>query len=199
MVSTVWGLLVLGVTIINVNLSSAAGVTQLPKSQITEPPKDEGDIYFYVSEFAPRCFYEELPGETILKGDYIHVNAKTKPLRIVVINPSGEVLLTEEAEAKGRFAHHAFEAGMYKVCIEPIPESRWPTIEIQAKEAEVEGDIAKKQHLSALERELQEMEMKVRLLLQDLEYSATQEKHFREQSERINTRIIFWSILQVRV
>eukprot|EP00511_Aplanochytrium_stocchinoi_P013957 CAMPEP_0204887886 /NCGR_PEP_ID=MMETSP1349-20130617/19071_1 /ASSEMBLY_ACC=CAM_ASM_000710 /TAXON_ID=215587 /ORGANISM="Aplanochytrium stocchinoi, Strain GSBS06" /LENGTH=233 /DNA_ID=CAMNT_0052050979 /DNA_START=72 /DNA_END=770 /DNA_ORIENTATION=- len=168
--------------------------------------KAEG-LYFYVSVYNPRCFYEELPGETIVKGSYEHPHASTKSIDIILTSPNGVILLNKKAEEKGRFAHHALEAGMHKICIVPAKDSKpWPShdstakfrlvIEVQAKETQLSADIARKNHVTHLEEAVMEMENKIELLLKNLDYNSQQEKHFRDQSERINSRIIFWSLVQ---
>ena len=69
-------------------------------------------VYFYVSEYSPRCFYEDLPGETLVKGDYLHQDYEKKPLRIQVIDPDGTVVLDKPAQASGRFARPSHQAGI---------------------------------------------------------------------------------------
>mmetsp|Transcript_17244 Transcript_17244/g.19611 ORF Transcript_17244/g.19611 Transcript_17244/m.19611 type:complete len:235 (-) Transcript_17244:972-1676(-) len=167
-------------------------------------------LYFYISVYKHKCFYEELPGETIIKGSYEHSDPSRKPIDIILSGPSGEVLLEKRAEGKSRFAHHALEAGMHKICIVPNTSSRpWPAhdptvkfrlvIEVQAEDAEVGDDIANKKHVSALEEAIAAMESKMTLIMKNLEYNHKQEMHFRDQSERINARIIFWSLVQSSV
>ena len=97
--------------------------------------------------------------------------------------------------------------GIHKVCVVADPEKTWPgndksakvhlKIEVQMNdEADVES-LAKKAHLTELQQELQSLERRLAFIIQELEYSQVQEEHFNAQSDRINSRIIYWSLLQV--
>lgn len=167
----------------------------------------DSDVYFYLKEHSSRCFYEELPARTILIGDYKHPEVlQGKPAIVMVKDPSGERVYSEQAEEKGRFAYHAVSAGEHLICVESEKTSNWPErektakfhlkIEIHGKDSEIDQDTAKKEHLTSLEKELEELDNKVDLVLKDLEYSKTQEQHFRDQTERINSRIMWWSLFQ---
>lgn len=96
---------------------------------------------------------------------------------------------------------------MHKVCVVADQSKPWPKddktakfhlkIEIQSGDGVEVETLAKKQHLSALQMELQTLERKLAYILQELDYSQKQEDHFKVQSEKINSRIIYWSLLQV--
>ena len=173
------------------------------------------DVYFFVKEDTKKCFLEELPGETIVKAEfsYIDADSESHPMNIVLYDPKERQLLRSQAQDEGRIAHHAMDSGYHKICLEPtldqssMGRSIWPPnskevkfklrIEVQPKEVELDDHLARKNHLTLFEREVQMMEHKLDLLLKDLEYSEQQEKHFTDQSERINSHIVYWSFFQV--
>lgn len=191
--------------------------------RLTEGEAVGSGVYFYASEFNPRCFYEDLPGETLVKGDYLHADHEKKPLRIQIIDPEGTVVLDKAATGSGRFARPSHQAGesmsfvmarcvtvgigVHKVCVIADPESPWPgndksakvylKIEVQTNEIDEVENLAKQTHLTELQKELQSLERKLAYIMQELDYSQSQEDHFNAQSDRINSRIIYWSLLQV--
>jgi len=170
----------------------------------------DSDVYVYLSEHVERCFLEELPEGLLLVGNYKMPEAPPvghKPALIRVLDMNGKEVLREEVAPEGRFAYRAEAPGMHQVCAGSTPG--WPKgtdssakfhlrLELHGVEAEKEinDDAARKEHLSNLERELLELESKVEVILEDLEYSKQQEKHFRDQGERINGRIMWWSLFQ---
>jgi len=167
----------------------------------------DSDVYFYLAEKTPRCFVEEMPAQTILIGDYRSTESETKKAVITITGPSGGKVYSEPCDPVGRFAYHTVTAGDHTVCISADPSApAWPEhsnslkfhmkLEIHGHDSEIPSDAAKKEHLSSLEKELEELDNQVDLIVKDLEYSKTQEQHFREQTERINSRIMWWSLFQ---
>lgn len=168
----------------------------------------DSDLYLYVTEGQPRCFIEELPGETLIIGSYKHPDAKTKPMLVRFTGPDGKTLTEELADENGRFAHHAEAAGEHRVCLVPDKSVSWPRKDKTAKvhlQVDVKGSsnddealdgVAKREHISSLEQELGALQRKVELIVKDLEYSRELEAHFRDQSERINGRVMWWSVFQ---
>jgi len=164
----------------------------------------DSNAYFYLTEGIERCFIEELPAQTILIADYQFPEAAAKQVNVRISGPDGSGI-DETAEAVGRLAFHSVVAGEHKVCIKST-SAAWPEasksakfflkLEIHGNDAELTPDAAKKSDLSSLEQELETLDNQVDLILKDLEYAKTQEQHFRDQSERINLRIMWWSLFQ---
>jgi hypothetical protein len=191
---------------------AAAAATVLAACAARAAEGIDSDLYFYLTERAQRCFVEELPARTILLGDYKHPEAARKGVVVRVLGPGGNEVYSEAAEAVGRFAFHSTESGEHRVCVlstaRAAPGGKtWPAdagktakfhlrLEIHGEDAALLKDMAKRDQLSSLERELLDLDSQVDLILKDLEYSKTQETHFRAQSERINTRIMWWSLFQ---
>jgi len=164
----------------------------------------DSNLYFYVTENVPKCFTEDLPADTIILGSYKHETSSVKPAFVRVYDPVANQVYEEKADKVGRFAHHASVSGSHKICIESDGSS-WPTTDKTAKfhlkleihgSMEISEDTAKKEHFSKLEMEIQELQDKVDLVLRDIEYSKQKESHFRDQSERINGHIFWWSTIQ---
>mmetsp|Transcript_14098 Transcript_14098/g.25023 ORF Transcript_14098/g.25023 Transcript_14098/m.25023 type:complete len:221 (-) Transcript_14098:2823-3485(-) len=168
----------------------------------------DSDMYFYFSEESRRCFVEELPQDTILIGAYKSPEHTKKASMIKVYDPENKQVFKEPAELNGRFAYQTQQAGEYTVCVEADHEKKgWPSrggsakfhlkLEVHGRETEtIVGDNAKTHQLTSLEKELESLDSRIDLILRDLEYSKKQEVHFRNQSERINSRIMWWSLLQ---
>lgn len=170
----------------------------------------DSDLFFYVMEGHPKCFFEELPLDVTLIGAYKHGgDAEKKPLEISVSGPDhAKVLMSVKVppSGTGRFAHHSDVAGEYQICVKSAAGTTWPAtdktakfhlrIQLSGKDAKLDTDVAKKGHINDLEAEIARLDERLDLLVSDIDYSKQQESHFRNQSEQINSRIMWWSILQ---
>lgn len=175
----------------------------------------DSDVYIYLSEGAPRCFIEELPEGTVVIGNYKHAETADKPAVVRVLDPADAEVYAEKAEAVGRFAYAAATSGQHQICIESDADAAaWPPrgtakarfhlrLELhgsgQDRQGDVTADVAKKSHLSALEKEILALEEMIDLVLKDIDYVKQQEQHFRDQGERINSRVMWWSLFQTLV
>jgi len=171
-----------------------------------------GDLFFYLSEAEPLCFLDDVvEGATILVK-YAHPSTSSLPVVVRIHDPHGVVVSERRAAETGRLAYAAKEVGEHKICTLADPKAKsWPAATKTAKfsikidivsstTAEVaDANIAKLSHVKGLETELNELASVVDLLLQDMQLARQRETHFRDQSERINSRVVWWSVLQTLI
>lgn len=135
-------------------------------------------------------------------------------VHINVADPEGKEVFAAPAVAEGRFAVHTKSAGEHVICVyaaglERVPAAevarRWPDgrarfhlkLDLGNSDAEVDpGEVAQKEHLTKLEQELVRLNDKVELILHELEFDLRQETKFRQDAERINGGVVWWSVLQ---
>lgn len=89
-------------------------------------------IYFIVTQAAPRCFIEEMPGQTLFLATY--KNPDFKPFGtpgfsdtaviVRVVDPSGATVLSRVADTAGKVAFHSTAGGEYQLCFS-TNSSRW--------------------------------------------------------------------------
>jgi hypothetical protein len=175
------------------------------------------DLFFYLSESEPVCFLDDLAmGSTVLIK-YKHPDAElgSKPVKITISTSDHQVVLEKRALASGRLAYAAKTQGEHSICASSVAGSNWPANSKTSKmyvkidivssasaavgEVVVEGNIAKVAHVKGLEAELNDLAGVVDLLLQDMELARERETHFRLQSERINSRVVWWSVAQTGI
>ena len=166
----------------------------------------DSDLFFYVVEGQPKCFIEEMPSDVTIIGSYRHDGGvDAKPIEVKIYGPkSNNPLSTVSVKKEGRFAYHSDSAGTYRVCLESA--GSWPPadktakfhlrVEVSGKDAKLDDSVAKKEHIRDLSDEIRKLDDRLDLLVADIDYSKEQEAHFRDQSEKINSRIMWWSILQ---
>ena len=135
-------------------------------------------------------------------------------MHISVVDPEGKEAFDTPAVAEGRFAVHTKLSGEHVICVyaaglERVPADEvtrlWPAgrarfhlkLDLGNSDAEVDpAEVAKKEHLTKLEQELVRLNDKVELILHELEFDLRQETKFRQDAERINSGVVWWSVLQ---
>ena len=174
------------------------------------------NIYFYVSRAEAYCFVDELMQTATLLVSYKHEDFRTKPLQLVVTLNGQTIKTTRLDSREGRFAFAAQETGAYKLCIQPLEDKmgmvspRFPPVgqakvylqtQVLANSVEEEAEeklppVAKQTQVVSLQEELTKVSETVEILLKKIQLARDRETHFRDQSERINERVVWWSIAQ---
>lgn len=172
-------------------------------------------IYFHVQQGQPRCFIEELPGQTLVVATY--KNPDFKPygtpgfsgtgVLIRVMDPAGMQLLARDADTEGRVSFTATLGGEYQVCFS-TNSTRWQggpqkfRIDLKLDVGE-EGldyaEVAKKEHLSELEVEIRKLNDKVKDVLAEQAYQRQRELEFRRTADATHSKQQLWSIFQIGV
>jgi hypothetical protein len=185
------------------------GLVLLSLIFLLSPVLSGSNLYFYVSQTEPSCFIDELSAGATLFTTYKHDEFSVKPLLIIVSYQGDVVASTKITAASGKFAHAAAASGEYRLCIiAEDPNKPWSLggsrstkfyfksqILINTSDEEAE-ELAKHAHVVPLEQELQIVSNAVDLLLYNIELAREKETHFREQSEIINSHVVWWSIAQ---
>jgi hypothetical protein len=88
-------------------------------------------LYFYMNGGTPKCFFEELPKDTLVVGHYDVTQWNDQQRSFVADTTIGLFITVEETfdsdrrivsqkgDAKGRFTFTAGEAGEHKICFAP--------------------------------------------------------------------------------
>lgn len=173
-------------------------------------------LYFHIKESETKCFIEELPEETMVVGNY-----RTQPqnedgtfadtssgfgIHVEVKDPYGDIVMSKDYEASGRFAFSTHASGEHSICLH-TDSKRWfggktirVHLDLRVGEASNDYDlIAKKEHLSAVETRLYQLLAQAKQIANEQAYQRTREATFRELSESTNVRVLWWSIAQALV
>ena len=166
-----------------------------------------------------RCFLEEVPQGTLVsfkwkpKGPGISsynrepYNTDLSQLRISagVYDPQGNVFLTREYAPTDKIIFTSQQGGEYKLCIKVALQSGWfgsnvkyvLEVDTQSGDEAIDyEDLAKKEHLSILEVNLNKLLAKMNDIAQEQHYQRSREEQFRDTTENTNDRVRWWSILQ---
>ncbi|KAK0615007.1 emp24/gp25L/p24 family/GOLD-domain-containing protein [Bombardia bombarda] len=181
-------------------------------------------LYFYIDGTTPKCFFEELPKDTLVVGHYTaeewddQRQAWWKHDGISIYISVDEVfdsehrVVSQRGAGAGKFTFTAAEAGDHKICFTPSSNSgrsNWLSVSSPNGGIRLTLDMAIGES-SAIESsdkdKLQDLATRVKDLnnrLQDIRreqvFQREREAEFRDQSESTNARVVRWIMIQLTV
>ncbi|EGT50131.1 hypothetical protein CAEBREN_15765 [Caenorhabditis brenneri] len=173
-------------------------------------------LYFHIAETEKKCFIEEIPDETMVTGNYkvqlFDPNTKgygdypNIGMHVEVKDPEDKVILSKLYTAEGRFTFTSNTPGEHVICIYSN-STAWFNgaqlrvhLDIQAGEhAQDYAQIAQKDKLNELQLRIRQLLDQVDQITKEQNYQRYREERFRQTSESTNSRVFYWSIAQVVV
>jgi len=162
-----------------------------------------------------KCFLEETPRDTLILGKHkledlnppqvYGLNVPTLGVTVQVYDPDLTVILERTMPADGKFAFTTQVGGEHKLCFS-TNSSRWFGPPVRTKlELEIETgvgatdyeEIAKVEHLSALEVSVRRLNDRVQSIRREQTYQKQREVVFRNTSESTNARVWWWGAAQL--
>lgn len=123
---------------------------------------------------------------------------------ITVTDPTGEVKLQQLTIEKGSVGFRSTVAGEHSICIQTSTASYYGSkrsfrfeFSISLGESAIDySEIAKLEHLTAIEIEVRKLNDKIRSIKSEQDYQTSREARFRDTSESTNSRVLWFSLLQ---
>ncbi|OAA53179.1 GOLD family protein [Niveomyces insectorum RCEF 264] len=186
-------------------------------------------LHLYIDGTKPKCFYEELPKDTLVVGHYnaeewddqAHAWQKHEGLSIYIsvdeTFDNDHRVVSQRGGAGGRFTFTAAEAGEHKICFTPSSSSGRPGwIAVTGHDGhhghtgiklQLDLAIGESSRLESTDKyKLEDLEGRVRDLNHRLEdirreqvFQREREADFRDQSESTNARVVRWILIQLIV
>nr|PIL96438.1 transmembrane protein [Toxoplasma gondii COUG] len=190
--------------------ASFAGVPTLTgdrNAAVLPQPLGASAAYFYVQESQDKCFVESVPVGVALTVTYKNPENPGVTCSIIFKDPSGRSVYSKEVlptEPQGKISHMTATAGEYKVCIS-CASSKWFntqllkwSISIELGDTEINLDeLAKKDQVDSLQLKLQAIAKRLEAMQAENEYERVQEERFQRTHESINSRVLWFSVLQL--
>lgn len=116
---------------------------------------------------------------------------------------TGASLVRHWLVEEDKFAFSVVHGGLHHICFTPLVKySDGPDYKIDlhldvGEATEDYEELAKLEHLSAIEVEIRKLLDKVRSVRAEQSYQKSREVEFRDTSESTNSRVMWWAILQV--
>ncbi|KIH88124.1 hypothetical protein SPBR_07790 [Sporothrix brasiliensis 5110] len=186
-------------------------------------------LHLYIDASKPKCFFEELPKDTLVVGHYNaeewddHIQTWSKHDGISIYISVDETfdndhrVVSQRGSSSGKFTFTSAEAGEHKICFTPTSNSGRPGWQSATGHEGHKGHVGIKLELdlaigesSKLEstdkNKLEDLESRVRDLnnrLSDIRreqvFQREREADFRDQSESTNARVVRWIFIQLIV
>ncbi|KAI0388624.1 emp24/gp25L/p24 family/GOLD [Xylariaceae sp. FL0594] len=181
-------------------------------------------LHFFIDGTAPKCFYEELPKDTLVVGHYeaqefnedslswIKHDGLSIYISVDEVFDNDHRVVSQRGSASGRFTFTAHEAGDHRICFTPSSNSGrqgWLNAANQNGGIKLKLDLAigESSEIHSTDKgKLQDISQRVKDLnsrLQDIRreqiFQREREAEFRDQSESTNARVMRWMIIQLVV
>ncbi|KAG4431389.1 emp24/gp25L/p24 family/GOLD-domain-containing protein [Leptodontidium sp. 2 PMI_412] len=181
-------------------------------------------LYFYIEGTTPKCFFEELPKDTLVVGHYSAEEfdedrktwSKHEQLNILItvdeVFDNDHRVVNQKGSASGRFTFSAADSGDHKICFTPSSaavNNGWLSGLTPLGGVRLTLDLAigeTSQIESTDKGKIQDIVKRVKDLngrLQDIRreqvFQREREAEFRDQSETTNARVVRWTLVQLVV
>jgi len=175
-------------------------------------------VYVELPGGVTKCFLEEVPRDTLIMGKFKLEDANPQMVYggqqqfslgvyVQVSDPEGETVLDKVYNPDSKFAFTAQAGGEHTLCFS-TNASRWfgPAVrtrlhlDIETGVGAVDYDeIAKVEHLDALEVTVRRLNDRVTAIRREQNYQRGREAVFHATSESTNKRVTMWSVGQLTV
>lgn len=182
-------------------------------------------LYFFIDGTQPKCFFEDLPKDTLVVGHYeakewddnMRGWAKHDGISIYIsvdeIFDNNHRVVSNRGQASGRFTFSAAEAGEHKICFTPssnsgrqgwLSSSDHPNGGIKLQLDLAIGETSQiestdKGKMEDLSQRVKDLNSRLQDIRREQVFQREREAEFRDQSESTNSRVIRWMVIQVVV
>uniref|UniRef100_A0A0R3RSB1 GOLD domain-containing protein n=1 Tax=Elaeophora elaphi TaxID=1147741 RepID=A0A0R3RSB1_9BILA len=173
-------------------------------------------LYFHIAETERKCFIEEIPDETTVIGNYkvMLYDPNTKGygeyprigMHVEVKDPEDKIILSKLYTSEGRFTFTSHSPGEHFICLYSNSSSWFSGAQLRVYLDIQTGEHTQDYEQVAAKDKLNELQLRVRQLLDQVEqiskeqnYQRYREERFRQTSENTNSRVLWWSIAQTIV
>lgn len=181
-------------------------------------------LYFYIDGVTPKCFFEELPKDTLVVGHYTaeewddRINGWAKHDGISIYISVDEIfdndhrVVSQRGAASGRFTFSAADAGDHRLCFTPSSSSgrsswlsaKGPNGGIKLTLDMVIGETnqiesSDKTKIQDITSRVKDLNARLNDIRREQVFQREREAEFRDQSESTNARVIRWIVIQLVV
>ncbi|KAJ3367438.1 emp24p/erv25p- protein [Allomyces arbusculus] len=171
-------------------------------------------LHFYLENGKEKCFFEELPKDTVVMGTYSSEewsDANQQYIENLALNiaikvthvESGVDVVSKKGASFGKFSFSAAYSGQHKLCVTPSTATWFSFAKTRMHLDLVIGDNASAEEPKP-EDKANDMVIRVRDLIhrvadirREQQYQREVEATFRDTSELINSRVVTWTIVQL--
>lgn len=178
-------------------------------------------LYFYIDGSSPKCFFEELPKDTLVVGqfkaeEYVpNAAAYTDNNELALLITVDETfdndhrIVSQKGGNKGRFTFTAADSGEHRICFWASHQTNTGWFNSHANEVRLHLDLAigetseiesrDKDKLADIVQRVKDLSGRLQDIRREQVFQREREAEFRDQSESTNSRVVKWTLLQLLV
>ncbi|KAF2178120.1 hypothetical protein K469DRAFT_718607 [Zopfia rhizophila CBS 207.26] len=181
-------------------------------------------LYFYIDGATQKCFFEELPKDTLVVGHF-HAEQWDEHTKTYGPNPDMGVFISvdetfdndhrviaQRGPAKGRFTFSAADSGEHRLCFTPqnvassggwlghgdIKGSVRFTLDLAIGEtSKIES--TDKGKIDDIVQKVRDLNSRLQDIRREQVFQREREAEFRDQSESTNARVVRWTLIQLAI
>ncbi|KAK9452917.1 emp24/gp25L/p24 family/GOLD-domain-containing protein [Dipodascopsis uninucleata] len=177
-------------------------------------------LYFYLEGSERKCFMEDLPKDTLVVGYYKaeefvpETNSFVQPPNLAIHITVEETfdnnhrVVMQKGQANGKLTFSAADSGEHRICFQTnsggagwfSKQAVRLNLDIAIGETSVfdkKSTVNKK--ITPLVEKIQELNHRLMDIKREQIFQREREAEFRDESEKINARVVRWSIIQLIV
>ncbi|KAK6459106.1 uncharacterized protein RJT20DRAFT_124270 [Scheffersomyces xylosifermentans] len=173
-------------------------------------------LHFYLRTGDVRCFFEDLPENTLVvgritalekneHGTYIENPNLRVEITVDETFDNDERVVTQKSSPSGEFTFTSIESGEHKFCLKPvytdgtIGKAHRVFFDVASGDAHDYVDSKSTRQVDALTGKVQKLNAKLEEIHFEQEHMRQREALFRDQSESTNSKVVKWTIIQLIV
>ncbi|KAK6460513.1 membrane protein [Scheffersomyces coipomensis] len=174
-------------------------------------------LHFYLNTGETRCFFEELPEDTLVvgridayeKNDHNGEFDRNSNLRVQITVDetfdNDHRVVSQKSSPSGEFTFTSLDSGEHKFCLTPVYSdgSRGKNhrifFDVALGSAHDYVDSKSTKKIDSLTLQVQSLNKKLQEIHWEQEHMREREAIFRDQSENTNSRVVKWTIVQLVV
>jgi len=181
-------------------------------------------LYFFIDGTTPKCFFEELPKDTMVVGHYtaeewdenLRAWARHDGISIYIsvdeLFDNDHRVVSQRGSSSGRFTFSAADAGDHKICFTSSSNSgrqNWLSAKTPNGGIKLTLDLAigessqiestDKDKLEDIAHRVKDLNNRLADIRREQVFQREREAEFRDQSETTNARVIRWILIQLAI
>ncbi|KAH1364404.1 hypothetical protein KXX01_005765 [Aspergillus fumigatus] len=180
-------------------------------------------LYFYMDGRQTKCFYEDLPKDTLVVGNF-KTEVINQQSNTYSVDPNLKMLITVDETFDndhrvvskrdghaGRFTFSAADAGQHRICFTPDTNAAvggWlsgaPAGAVRVNLDIAIGETSKietedKDKMKDIVQKVKDLNGRLQDIRREQVFQREREAEFRDQSEATNARVVRWTLIQLAV
>lgn len=164
-------------------------------------------LHLYLTEGSERCFIVDIPESTIVLSEYRLIDPQPatikEPLvKIRIVSPVDEPVLYNDIRELGKLSFTSQFTGVHKICLFlirawlPSKKARIQiSIDINPQDT-AHDELASVEQVGHLENIAGGISKRLQEIARQQEYSREKEADFKDESENVNSKVIYFTLFQ---